>query len=875
MKFIYRLSLRLKLFLLIILPIIGLTTFSFLNTLDNYNQYRNIEKIEKVAILASLLSSFTHELDLERSLTSIYIGSEGEEYKEKGLEQVQLTEATFESIVGYMDSINLTIFPESFRKNISKALKDYQNIRNNRTDIENLKISLEKALRTYTNINELIINEIVKLSELSTNSTISKDLISYANLILLKEDSGIERGVGSNAIVKDEFEFGIRARWQQLITQEDLYLRLFKNSAKEKILKSYNKLITKEVLGSVIEIRKTAITSGMTSEFGIDITDWFNVKTNMQKSLKKLENELVTELFTDIDKIKEEMLFKTSLIAVVSAVALLFTLIIAIIIINSLSSSFKIFKEGLYDFLSYTIRETNETHPIEVRGTDEFAQMTMEINNRIKLIEDVIEKDKQAVEEIDDIMGKIANGFYGYRITNIGASSEVKKLTESINTMALDSKRKFDTINAILDNYGLGNFEYRATEDDLKGMYGDFGSLLHSSRLLGRNISELLAQLSNAGNALNSNTEVLTSSSIQLAKASKKQANSLEETAGAVTEITSNIKQTSKNVVEMSNIANDVTKAASEGEDLASKTAESMDDINQKVDEISNAIKVIDQIAFQTNILSLNAAVEAATAGEAGKGFAVVAQEVRNLASRSADAANEIKALVESAHTTASQGKKISTSMINGYSNLNTIITRNKEMIEEVLKATQEQEHGIVQINSAVTQLDQVTQNNASESSKISELVKEVSILSDKLLASSDNATIDEITKRSVCNVELTNTLAARKHDHIVFMDVNFNKLGKFERWDVVDSKSCKLGKWIKESEDNNEVYTKTSNWQDLRTAHDGVHSSMQTYINKDSQRESNFELRLAAEDINVNMEKVFANIDQIKVDYCEEHYHS
>merc|ERR1711991_1300727 len=103
-----------------------------------------------------------------------------------------------------------------------------------------------------------------------------------------------------------------------------------------------------------------------------------------------------------------------------------------------------------------------------------------------------------------------------------------------------------------------------------------------------------------------------------------------------------------------------VKSAVHTGQNLATKTASSMDEINTEVNAINESITIIDQIAFQTNILSLNAAVEAATAGEAGKGFAVVAQEVRNLASRSAEAAKEIKDLVESATIKANDGKKIS-----------------------------------------------------------------------------------------------------------------------------------------------------------------------------------------------------------------------
>ena len=138
-----------------------------------------------------------------------------------------------------------------------------------------------------------------------------------------------------------------------------------------------------------------------------------------------------------------------------------------------------------------------------------------------------------------------------------------------------------------------------------------------------------------------------------------------------------------------------------------------MDEINIEVNAINDAILVIDQIAFQTNILSLNAAVEAATAGEAGKGFAVVAQEVRNLASRSAEAAREIKHIVENATFKANSGKQIATNMIVGYKELNETILKTIDLIKDIENSSKEQLAGIEQINGAVTELDQQTQQNA------------------------------------------------------------------------------------------------------------------------------------------------------------------
>jgi methyl-accepting chemotaxis protein len=154
-----------------------------------------------------------------------------------------------------------------------------------------------------------------------------------------------------------------------------------------------------------------------------------------------------------------------------------------------------------------------------------------------------------------------------------------------------------------------------------------------------------------------------------------------------------------------------------------------MEEINTQVTAINEAISVIDQIAFQTNILSLNAAVEAATAGEAGKGFAVVAQEVRNLASRSAEAASEIKSLVENATAKANDGKNIAGHMIVGYKKLNENISKTINLISDIENASKEQLSGIEQINDAVTALDRQTQENAMVASQ----THDVAVLTDEI----------------------------------------------------------------------------------------------------------------------------------------------
>ena len=259
----------------------------------------------------------------------------------------------------------------------------------------------------------------------------------------------------------------------------------------------------------------------------------------------------------------------------------------------------------------------------------------------------------------------------------------------------------------VLEQYSKRNFTEKITNSN-SGKIGN--DIINMSKM----ITKILQDNQQDGLSLQSRSNELTSNVNMLNQNASSQAASLEETAASIEEITGNIRQTSEKAREMLSISQKTQNSANIGKDLASKTVTSMDNINETVIAINDAISVIDQIAFQTNILSLNAAVEAATAGEAGKGFAVVAAEVRNLASRSAEAAKEIKDLVESATVKANEGKKVSSTMIEGFEELEGRIEETSHLINDVSDAAQEQNLAMAQISDAINQLDSFTQQNAS-----------------------------------------------------------------------------------------------------------------------------------------------------------------
>ena len=827
-------------------------------------------KVKASVVIASNVSNLLHETQKERGATAGYIGSSGKKFATKLPNQRKLTDKRIVILKKSLLKYNLNNYPSSIKVQINLALNKLSKIQKIRKDVTVLKIGAGAAIGYYTSMNASFLDFIKVVSRTATNLNETKDLNAFYNFLMSKERAGIERAVGSNTFARNKFLFGMKGKWTKLITEQDAFIVSFKASARPSFIQFYNDTLKGKAVDEVQRMRNISMGAKTIGGFGVDGGYWFGEITKKINKLKKVDDKLANILLEDVQKLKSESLIMLYFVIASAVIGVIVVIIVTIIIVSRIQKSLNIFEVGLGYFMQYAIREKDYIKQIEVRGSDEFAQMTMHINKKIKQTEYIIEQDRMVVHEIDDIMGKVSNGFYGYKVHSEGATSEVEKLRNNINTMLTDAKRKFDVINKILDNYGKGMFNYKPEKIDINGMYGDFGSLLNSTQLLGVNISELLAQISNAGTSLGDNTNILTSSSKALATSSNQQAASLEETAAAVEEITSNINKSSQNVTKMSKLSDEVTSSAKDGEALANKTLQSMDEINEKVTAINESISIIDQIAFQTNILSLNAAVEAATAGEAGKGFAVVAQEVRNLASRSAEAANEIKTLVESANETTISGKKIADEMIDGYGNLNQKIIETKDMISKVLIASKDQETGMSQINNAINSLDKVTQENAHSSSQIDNLASEIEVLSNNLIEASSHAVFDENIKKSVCDVDLVNIISQHKNKHIQFTDDNFSKLGDFKTWQVTTSSECELDRWIKESEQNSKIYTKTENWKRLKISHNNVHNGVQQYIDMDSRKDSNFELRNESEKLTESMTEVFASLDIVKVENCK-----
>jgi methyl-accepting chemotaxis protein len=241
----------------------------------------------------------------------------------------------------------------------------------------------------------------------------------------------------------------------------------------------------------------------------------------------------------------------------------------------------------------------------------------------------------------------------------------------------------------------------------------EIGLLLKSLAQMQDGLAEMVRAVRDSAHSLASDSETIARRNNELSSRTGQQASALEETAASMEELNSSVSNNAENARTASELANQASGLAIEGGQVVESVVSNMKGVNESAKQISEIIQVIDGIAFQTNILALNAAVEAARAGDQGRGFAVVASEVRNLAVRSADAAKQIKQLINASVARIESGSTLVDRAGSTMGNIVASIQKVSSIVREISIASVEQSQGVAQIGEAISHMDQSTQMNA------------------------------------------------------------------------------------------------------------------------------------------------------------------
>ena len=364
---------------------------------------------------------------------------------------------------------------------------------------------------------------------------------------------------------------------------------------------------------------------------------------------------------------------------------------------------------GSADSVAFTMNELNK-----VMDSLDQGQFDIEMNKSVpsefrKKVEGAMFGLHQIFNEINNTMHSMNDGDFTCRIHG-NAKGEVLLLTNNINESIETISKTINVINDIVSAQAQGDLSKSIEDESFKGQLLELKEAINLSSNKVKGVVESAIETSQI---VKSASQTVHTGAVGLSERLINQAASLKQTSETMNQMNNQVQSNTDNANRANHVAQDAQTKANNGVEVMGQTIAAMNAIQESSDKIADIVTLIDSIAFQTNLLALNAAVEAARAGEHGRGFAVVAGEVRTLAQKSADAAKDIKNLIDETVVRVNQGSQLATESGEVLTNINTSILEVSQMINEIAHASNEQSTGVKQIHQAITEIDSVTQENS------------------------------------------------------------------------------------------------------------------------------------------------------------------
>ncbi|WP_024850189.1 methyl-accepting chemotaxis protein [Hydrogenovibrio kuenenii] len=353
-------------------------------------------------------------------------------------------------------------------------------------------------------------------------------------------------------------------------------------------------------------------------------------------------------------------------------------------------SELKKVMEGLYDG-DFSVRMDNRVEAA-------FREMVDKSMNAMSTV----------ISDISRVMAAMNEGEFNHQV-EAEARGELLEMKNAINDSMVRLKQAMDVIATVV----LAQAEGDLTQSCQGEFRGDLKTLSDAMNQSIGKLSDTVAKAVQAAGIVNTAASEVSQGATDLSQRVQEQAAALEETSATMDEMNSAVQANTQSAMDAAKLASEVRTQSSQGSEVMGQTIDAMEKIQESSHKIADIVTLIDGIAFQTNLLALNAAVEAARAGEHGRGFAVVAGEVRSLAQKSAEAAKDIKTLIDESVNRINQGTELASQSGGVLGVINESIDSVTKMIEQIAKASEEQAEGVSQVHQAIGQIDQVTQQNA------------------------------------------------------------------------------------------------------------------------------------------------------------------
>ncbi len=733
-------------------PLLTTIVLSIFLVAPRINQAISFATIASEVETAVILTNLLHEQQKERGASAVFLGSGGEKFGPEMNNQRQETSKrradALAAIPAYRELIaNNPEFSAMVGK-VDQLLNDLGRIDEIHANVDSLDMTTAEVVAYFTDLNALTIAVIKDMSKLSIDTEMTASIIALTGFLGGKERAGIERAVGAGAFSSGSFSAKTLAKFEGLINVQNVYYSIFLADATASAARAFENAMTSTAAQDVQRMRDIAIQAGPDGDLqGITGKGFFDAQTQKINLLKQVE-DLVTSDLIALANSHGATARTVAFISTFAAIAVILIAVVAALMIsglvrrNMLAVSEAAAKMAQGD-LQVSVPEASDTELGQISGAlDQFRHsiiegQTREAEQKEKdqaeetrkraieqeeqqaakekaeaercLLEEKRKDEQQITSEIATVVSACAKGDFSQRLDMANKDGIFAELCTGINQIAEITETNINDIVRCIGELSQGDLGTRI-EGDRQGaflqMKEDFNDAL-------TNMARTMAQIMQSGRIVFSTSSELETASLNMAKRSEDNAAAVEETSAAVEQISASIRLVVANAKAANEATQKVQDSAAMAREVSNETEASISEMTEASAQINTVVKVIEDIAFQINLLALNAGVEAARAGDAGRGFTVVASEVRALAQRSQEAVKEIGQVIEQNSRSVEVGvEKVGLSR-KALEGIVSEVEFASSQISEITSAVEQQATGIDEVNSAIRSIDSTTHTNA------------------------------------------------------------------------------------------------------------------------------------------------------------------